>query len=69
MATLQDLEQALLDEATEGIASTSVDGTSVTKQPLRDRLAVADRQVGATAVDKSHFGLRFTQLIPPGGGG
>lgn len=67
--TSEDLEQALIEDAADGIESVVVDGMSVRKHSLKDRLAVADRQKNTTAAALPHFGMRFTKLIPPGAGG
>lgn len=57
-----------IESAAKGPASVSVDGTSVQTQDISKQIE-ADRYVkGATAISKPHFGLRITQLKPPGGG-
>ena len=40
----------------------------VHNRPLKDLLDARDRVAAANAAVKPHFGLRFTQLVPPGGG-
>lgn len=48
----------------------AVDGQSVEEHSIKD-LIEADRYLSAkrsTAAGGSHRGLRFTKLIPPGGG-
>lgn len=68
-ATSDDLEQQLIEDAVEGVRSVTVDGLSVTKEPLKDRIEVADRAKRAQAAGANTMGLRFTRLVPPGGGG
>lgn len=67
--TSDELEQALIEDAAEGIDSVLVDGMSIRKSLLKDRMAVADRARNANAATKPHFGIRTTRLISPGGGG
>lgn len=66
--TVADLEQALLNDATEGISTVAVDGLSVTSQSLDARLKVADRHKNKNAASLPHFGMRTTRLLSPGGG-
>jgi hypothetical protein len=57
-----------IESTAMGPASVSVDGTSVQQQDISKQIE-ADRFVkGNSAVGKPHFGLRITQLKPPGGG-
>ena len=53
------LEQAALEPK-----SVSAGGRTIVNRDLRELKEVADQ----TAPGKPHFGLRFTKLIPPGGG-
>ena len=41
--TTDDLEEALLDSAVEGVASVTADGMTVTEQRLTDRIKVLER--------------------------
>lgn len=67
-STTEDLEQALLNDATEGIKSVSVDGMTVTSDSLKDRLEVLDRQNNSTAASADWFGMRHRQLRSGAGG-
>jgi hypothetical protein len=53
------LEQAALEPK-----SVSESGRTIVNRDLRELADIAKQQ----APDKPHFGLRFTKLIPPGGG-
>lgn len=66
--TTEDLEDAVLDSAVEGISSVTVDGLTVQQQRLKDRLDVLDRRNNTAASAQPHFGMRTTRLISPGGG-
>lgn len=68
-STTDDLDQAIINDATKGISSFSVDGTSHSKLPLAERQEILDKRKSQTALGKKHRGLRFTQQLPPGGGG
>ena len=65
---LEDLEDAIVASATEGIGSVSADGMTVTEQSLDSRVRALHSLRGEEAAVKPHFGLRFTQLVPPGTG-
>jgi hypothetical protein len=67
-ATTEDLEQALLNDATEGIKSVSVDGLTVTSDSLRERQEVLDRNRNANAASTDWFGMRHRQLRSGAGG-
>lgn len=67
-STVEDLETAILNDATEGIASVSADGMSVNAMPLDDRLKIADRQKNDTAASLDWFGMRHRQLRSGAGG-
>jgi len=67
-ATVADLETALLNDATEGIASVNSDGLSVTAMSIEDRLKVAERQRNDTAATLDGFGMRHRQLRSGAGG-
>jgi hypothetical protein len=62
-----------IDEAIESVAvgmvqQSSENGRSVTRLNVQDMIA-ADRHLSQkAAAGKSHFGLRMTKCIPPGGG-
>lgn len=67
---LDDLEEAILNDAEEGIAQTTSDGVSVTAMSLKDRLDLLERleRRQAQSAGNANFGLRFTKLKPPGCG-
>lgn len=70
-AVAADIEQALIDSATEGVRTVSVDGLTVSGHSLADQIA-ADKYLKSqneTAAVQPHRGLRFSKMIPPGGGG
>jgi hypothetical protein len=72
-ADAEDEQIDTIQDAIESIAknmvqSSSENGRSATRIPIRD-LIEADRHIAQkSAASKPHFGLRFTKLIPPGGG-
>lgn len=70
-AVAADIEQALIDSATEGVRTVSVDGLTVSGHSLQDMIEAKkflDSQ-NTTAAAQPHRGLRFSKMIPPGGGG
>ncbi len=66
-------EPTTVEDAVElvalGMVSETAEGNRSQKNiPIKD-LIEADRYLkGKTAAGKSHFGLRMTKCIPPGGG-
>ena len=70
-ATAADIEQSLIDSATEGVRTVSVDGLTVSGHSLLEQIE-ADKYLksqSSTAMAQPHRGLRFSKMIPPGGGG
>lgn len=62
--------QEAIESAALAPKKVAVDGQSVEEHSIRD-LIEADRYLAAkraAANSRPHFGLRFTKLIPPGGG-
>ena len=55
------VDQALLQPKT-----VSEHGRTITNRDLKELQDARDRENASTA--KNHFGLRFTKLVPPGGG-
>ena len=55
------VDQALLQPKT-----VSENGRTITNRDLKELQDARDREASSTG--KNHFGLRFTKLIPPGGG-
>jgi hypothetical protein len=60
-----EIEEAVIADAVEGIQSATVDGMTVSMQDPMKRLDVVDRLRTSTASTQSHFGLRHTRLIGP----
>lgn len=48
--------------------SATIDGNNVTTHSLQDQIAAANHIAGQVASGRGHFGLRFTQIVPPGCG-
>jgi hypothetical protein len=65
MATPTTIDEAI-DQALLLPASVTEAGRTITERPLKDLLDARDRESSNVAAGKNHFGLRFTQLIPPG---
>lgn len=65
MATPTTPDEAV-DQALLLPASVTEAGRTVTERPLKDLQDARDREAGNAASLKSHFGLRFTKLVPPG---
>lgn len=51
-----------------GVKSVSVDGMSVSTD-WRDELSAIEQEIARLRTAPNSFGLRFAQLVPPGGGG
>lgn len=63
-----DLESTI-ETAAEKPVSMSVDGVTVTQRPIADLIA-ADRYLSAKKASRHKSrGIRFTQIVPPGGNG
>lgn len=62
-----DLPQKIVDTAL-GPARVSAGGTTVDAQDLSKLIEAEKHLAGKTAAARNHLGLRFIQLIPPGGG-
>ncbi len=66
--TIETIEDAISSVAKGMVQSASESGRSQTNVPIGD-LIKADQYIASKgAAEKSHFGLRFTKCIPPGGG-
>ena len=65
MAAPTDIDEAI-EQALTQPASQSEGDRTITERPLKDIQDARDREVGNRASAKSHFGLRFTKLVPPG---
>ncbi len=62
-----DLPQQLIDVAL-GPKKVTVDGTAVEAQDLDKIIAARKHLAGEEAAAKTHFGLRFAKMQPPGAG-
>jgi len=62
-----DIED-IIDSVAAGPSSASVDGRSATAQKLSDLRQIRDDRAASAAAGSSKFGLRFSQLVPPGCG-
>jgi hypothetical protein len=60
--------QEAIDQALLQPASVTENGRTITERPIKDLQDARDREMSSTAGKKSHFGLRFTKLVPPGAG-
>lgn len=65
---ISELESSILQSATEGVQSVSVDTLTVNSKNLREQLEVLEHFKEEQAASQPHFGLRFTRLRPPGCG-
>jgi len=68
MADPTNIEEAIEQNALGGVQSTSVDGVSVTFQDIEKQIKADQYLKGQAAASKNGMGLRFTKIIPPGGG-
>ncbi len=66
--TPETVEEAIESVATGMVSSSSENGRSVQRVPLRDLIEADKYLAQKNRVAKPHMGLRFTKLIPPGGG-
>jgi len=66
MSTVNDLHQAILDDAVEGVAKATNDQGSVELMSIDDRKKALTVAESGAAAAQPHRGLRFTKLISPG---
>ncbi len=66
MAEASDIEQRIIDSAADGIQSVIVDGDRVDAKPISELIAADNYAASKSAVTNPSFGIRFTQLVPPG---
>ena len=64
----QTVEETIEKAAVEGVATVSVDGTSVSAIPLRDLIAADNYLRQRAAIARNHLGLTFRKLEPGGCG-
>ena len=62
------IESRIEQDAIDGVASVSTDGTSVTAMSIDDRIKAAKFVAGRAAASKNHRGLAFRTLTPGGSG-
>jgi hypothetical protein len=65
---VDQIKDAIVEGATEAIQSASNDAGSMTRMSIDDQIKAANHIAGQSAASKSHFGLRFAKLVPPGAG-
>jgi hypothetical protein len=66
-AEIDAVEDALVANAA-GPASVSVSGQQVTAKTSDDTIKAANYLSAQKGMSQNYFGLRFKQLVPPGGG-
>lgn len=64
----ETVEEAIESVALGMVQTSSENGRSVTRINVKDMIEADRYLAGKTASTKSHFGLRMTKCIPPGGG-
>jgi len=62
------IQESIERDAAEGVSSITVDGIATTAMSIGERIQAARYLAAQQAAAQSHFGLRFTKLVPPGGG-
>lgn len=67
-ATPTTIEEAIESVALGMVSSVTENGRSMTNLPIKDLIEADRYQAGKRGSAKSHFGMRMTKAIPPGGG-
>lgn len=67
MATIDDIKTQIAEAAT-GPQSATIGGETVTARSTQDLIDAANYLSNQDADGKSHLGIRFIKLKPPGGG-
>ena len=67
-ATPTTIEEAIESVALGMVSSVTEHGRSMTNIPLKDLIEAERYTTGKLAAGKTHFGMRMTKAIPPGGG-
>jgi hypothetical protein len=67
MAQPETIEEAIEQNA-KGPASVTVAGQSVVQKDVDQQIKADEYLAAKQAAAKSHFGLRFTKIVPPGAG-
>jgi lipopolysaccharide/colanic/teichoic acid biosynthesis glycosyltransferase len=62
------VKTAMVRLATDGIATVTVGGQTVTVKSIDELRKLLDLINSDLASDQSHFGLRMITLVPPGAG-
>lgn len=65
---IETIEDAIESVAKGMVSSSEESGRKIDRMAIKDMIAADQYLAGKTAAAKSHFGLRFTKCIPPGGG-
>ena len=70
MPDASDIADAIAENADTGIKSVTVDGNTTTKISVDEQIKAAQYAAGQATASAApgHFGLRFSQLVPPGCG-
>jgi hypothetical protein len=70
MSTPETPNEAIEEAIVGGVKRTREDanGQEIESHSIRDMIAGANHLANTNAASKNHMGLRFTKLIPPGGG-
>jgi len=66
MAAPTDIDEAITQALTQPESVTDENGRTIKNRSIKDLQNARDREALATAAGKSHFGLRFIKLVPPG---
>ncbi len=64
----ETVEEAIESVAIGMVKKSVENGREVERLSIDDMIKADRHLAGKTAAAKSHFGLRFTKCIPPGGG-
>ena len=62
------VKAAIVTAATDGFASVTVGGQTVTKKTVDELLKLLSVINSDLAADQTHFGLKMVTLVPPGAG-
>lgn len=65
---IDQIKTSIATAAVSAIQSASNDSGSVNRMSIDDQIKAANYLAAQRAGGKSHFGLRFAKLIPPGAG-
>lgn len=67
-AQRDEVAEAIVKLATEGIDSVTINGHTVNKKNIAELLSALKEIDSSLAAQQSHFGMRMTKLVPPGTG-